>query len=245
MVRFSLVALALLAAGSASAQARRAERLPDCERVARGLDLPAGERELMCGAGGDDLPRLPEGRPTLPAEPTGCEERCQKFDDWGQCLFRTRCERQGACLKETVCDRFDDWGKCLSEAAKTTCRTGGRRPVSASCESRCQRYDDRGEECLFKPVCEWDGECMRKSDCQRFDDWGKCVAETGTLSCPAFGRSGRPVSCEESCQKFDDWDKCLFRTRCEKDGACLRATRCERFDDWGKCLSEATSVSCD
>lgn len=240
-----IIALLLLALAAPGHAQRRPDRIPDCHRVADRLGLSEAERERMCGSDRSELPPIPGVPREAPGrEPVGCVERCQRFDDWGKCLFRTRCERQGACLKETVCDRFDDWGKCLSEASKTTCRTDGRRQVQASCEERCARYDDWGK-CLYMPACAWDGECMTKTSCDRFDDWGECQFEGSTLSCPAFGRGRRPVSCTESCQKSDDWGKCLFRTRCEKDGGCLRETRCERFDDWGKCLSESARLVCD
>ncbi|TPW21256.1 MAG: hypothetical protein FD126_873, partial [Elusimicrobia bacterium] len=160
------------------------------------------------------------------------------------CKYRTKCEREAGCLKETVCDRFDDWDKCLSEAVKTTCRTDGRRPVSSACEARCQRYDDWGK-CQFMPSCSWDGECMTKTTCGRFDSWGKCLSEDSALTCAAFGRGRRPVACTETCQRFDSWDECKFRTRCEKDGGCLRETSCERFDSWDKCLSESARLLCD
>ncbi|MBI2362169.1 MAG: hypothetical protein HYV15_02145 [Elusimicrobia bacterium] len=146
-------------------------------------------------------------------------------------------------MKETACDRFDDWGKCLSEAGKLTCRTRGRRRAEAACEARCERYDDWGK-CLYQPSCSWDGACMRRTACERYDDWGKCLFEGETLSCPAFGRSGRAVSCTESCQRFDDWGKCLYRTRCTKDAECLRETVCDRFDDWGECQGETSRLTC-
>lgn len=240
MKTIALLLLALAAPGHAQ---RRSDRIPDCHRVADRLGLSDAERERMCGSDRSELPPIP-GVPREAPGPVGCVERCQRFDDWGECLYRTKCEREGLCLKETVCDRFDDWGKCLSEAAKTTCRTDGRRPVQAACEARCARYDDWGK-CLYMPSCAWDGECMTKTSCARYDDWGKCLFEGSTLSCPSFGRGRRPVACTESCQKFDDWGKCLFRTRCEKDGGCLRETSCERFDDWGQCLSESARLVCD
>lgn len=240
MNRAALALFAVLLAVPAAAQ-RRGERLPDCHRLADRLGLSEAERERMCG-GRSELPPIP-GVPRETPEPVGCVERCQRFDDWGECRYRTRCERDGACMKETVCDRFDDWGKCLSEATKTVCRTG-RRGVPSSCEARCQRYDDWGK-CEFMPSCSWDGECMTKTACQRFDDWGKCLAETETLSCPSFGRSRRPLTCTAQCQKFDDWGKCLFRTRCERDGDCLRVVSCERFDDWDRCRGETVRLVCD
>ena len=247
MSRLALALAALVMAAPASAQRRSPDRIPDCHRVADRLGLSDAERERMCGSDRSELPPIPgvPRRPEGPGrEPQGCVERCQRFDDWGECLYRTKCERDGGCLKETVCDRFDDWGKCLSEAVKTTCRTGGRRPAQASCEARCQRYDDWGK-CLFMPSCAWDGECMAKTTCGRFDSWGECKSEDRTLSCPAFGAGRRPVSCTETCQRFDSWDACQFRTRCDVDGGCLRETRCERFDSWDKCLSESTRLLCD
>ena len=245
----TLLALLLLPfALDAAAQPRRPGAIPDCERVGRRLGLSPDEVARMCAGGRDLLP--PPGAPLPPRpgeprqdQPFSCTERCQRFDDWGKCLYRTRCEPKDSCMLETVCDRFDDWGECLSEASKLSCRTRGRRRAEAACEARCDRYDDWGK-CLFQPTCSWDGACMSRTSCSRYDDWGKCLFEGVTTTCPAFGSSGRRVSCTESCQRFDDWGKCLYRTRCERDAECLRETVCERFDDWDACQSETTRLSC-
>lgn len=119
-----------------------------------------------------------------------CTEICQQFAFNGSCNYRTSCTLSGDCMTSKTCAQFDYRGLCLDEAIQKTCAVATCPGVPATppqfpitCEIRCQKRDSFGR-CLYTTGCEIQGRCIRLTDCERFDNFGKtCLSERIIQTC--------------------------------------------------------------
>ena len=115
---------------------------------------------------------------------------------------------------------------------------GANVGLAAECSEDCEMRDYAGR-CTYRASCEWEGNCVTRTSCARFDYADRCEEETVSRSCSNPG-----TTCSETCQKYDYANRCIYRTQCEWSGNCVKETSCEEFDYADRCSSETTRTTC-